>query len=234
MKRSKLYRSRSAGLEPGATYPLEQVVEMLKAMPPAKFDETVEISYRLGVDPRQSDQAVRGAMVLPHGTGKPVRVVVVAEGEAAEQARAAGADEVGSDELIDRIKGGWLDFDVMIATPAAMKGVRALGRVLGPRGLMPNPKTGTVRDDTAGAVTEAKAGRVEYRCDRGGCIHVPIGKISFEPERLLGNANAVTEAILRARPASAKGTYLQKMTISCTMSPGLRVDVRTVVKGEGK
>ena len=234
MKRSKLYRSRSAGLEASANYTLEQAVDKLKAMPPAKFDETVELSFRLGVDPRQSDQAVRGAMVLPHGTGKLVRVVVIAEGDAAEQARAAGAEEVGSDELIERIKGGWLDFDVMVATPAAMKGVRALGRILGPRGLMPNPKTGTVRDDTAGAVAEAKAGRVEYRCDRGGCIHVPIGKISFDPESLFGNADAVTQAILRARPASTKGTYLLRMTISCTMSPGLRVDVRSVIKGEDK
>jgi large subunit ribosomal protein L1 len=209
---------------------VEDAVKILKEMPTAKFDETVEISFKLGIDPRQSDQIVRGAMVLPHGTGKSVRVVVIADGDAARQAAEAGADAVGYEELLDRMKNGWLDFDVVIATPDAMKGVRQLGRVLGPRGLMPNPKTGTVTDDTAGAVRAAKAGRIEYRCDRGGCVHVPVGKVSFAAEALVENASAVIQQILRARPATAKGNYLQALTLSATMSPGVRVDVKTLVK----
>lgn len=228
MSRGKLYRARLACFDRTVTYDLEQAVRILKDMPAVKFDETVEIAFRLGVDPRQSDQVVRGALVLPHGTGRTVRVVVVASGDAAQAARDAGADEVGFDELLERIKGGWLDFDVLIATPAAMQKVRTLGRVLGPRGLMPNPKTGTVTDDTGAAVREARAGRVEYRCDRGGCVHAPFGKRSFPVEHLKENATAVATAILRARPASAKGTYLLGAAISATMSPGIKVDVRNL------
>mgnify|MGYP006282086469 CR=1 FL=1 len=230
MKRSKLYRERLATIDRLTAYALEDGIESLKGMPPCKFDETVEIAFRLGVDPRQSDQNVRGAMVLPHGTGKPVRVVAVAEGEAAQAAKDAGADEVGSDDIVERIKGGWLDFDVLIATPAAMQKVRVLGRVLGPRGLMPNPKTGTVTDDTATAVQEAKAGRVEYRADRGGCLHVPIGKLSFSQDALRDNALAVVQAVMKAKPATVKGAYLLTVTLSATMSPGIKLDTRNLVR----
>ena len=231
MKRSKLYRSRLEKVDRTKYYSLEEAVEVLKSMPSStKFDETVEVSFRLGIDPKQSDQMVRGAMVLPQGTGKEQRVVVVAEGEFALKATEAGADEVGYEELIQRMKGGWLDFDVLIATPAAMKEVRTLGRVLGPRGLMPNPKTGTVTEDVASAVKEAKAGRVEYRCDRGGCIHVPAGKLSFSSDRILENLKAVLATILRARPAAAKGVYLKSWTLSSTMSPGIRLDAKVGAK----
>ena len=231
MKRSKLYRSRLEKVDRTKYYSLEEAVAVLKSMPSStKFDETVEVSFRLGIDPKQSDQMVRGAMVLPQGTGKTQRVVVVAEGEFALKAKEAGADEVGYEELIQRMKGGWLDFDVLIATPAAMKEVRTLGRVLGPRGLMPNPKTGTVTEDVAAAVKEAKAGRVEYRCDRGGCIHVPAGKLSFSSDRILENLKAVLATILRARPAAAKGVYLKSWTLSSTMSPGIRLDAKVGAK----
>jgi len=199
-------------------------------MPTPKFDETVEIAFRLGIDPRQSDQVVRGAIVLPKGTGKKVRVAVVAQGDAAQKARDAGADVVGFEDILERIKGGWLEFDVLIATPDAMKVVRTLGRVLGPRGLMPNPKTGTVTDDPGTAVTESKGGRVEYRCDRAGCVHMPVGKLSFAPEDLVLNAEAAIQAVLRARPATAKGTYVLSATICATMSPGIRLDLKDTVK----
>jgi large subunit ribosomal protein L1 len=195
-----------------------------------KFDETVEIAFRLGIDPRQSDQVVRGAIMLPKGTGKKVRVAVVAEGEAAQKARDAGADVVGFEDLLERIKGGWLEFDVLIATPDAMRVVRTLGRLLGPRGLMPNPKTGTVTDNTGTAVQESKGGRVEYRCDRAGCVHMPIGKVSFTPEDLVENAEVATHTVLRARPATAKGTYVLSATLCATMSPGIRLDLKDMVK----
>ena len=201
---------------------------MLKDMPDAKFDETVELAMRLGIDPRQSDQAVRGALALPHGTGQTVRVAVVAAGDAAAQAEEAGADVVGFEDLIERIKGGWMEFDALIATPDAMQNLRPLGRTLGPRGLMPNPKTGTFTEDTATAVKEAKAGRVEYRADRGGCIHVPIGKRSFSKEALAENAQAVINAVMHAKPENVKGTYVLNTVVSATMSPGVRVELRTV------
>lgn len=230
MKRSKLYKARSAVFDRQTAYPLEEGIRLLKEMPKAKFDETVELAFKLGIDPRQSDQIVRGAMMLPRGTGKETRVVVIAEGDAAQEAMQAGADEVGFEELIERIKGGWFEFDVLIATPGAMRQVRTLGRVLGPRGLMPNPKTGTVTEHPGEAVRQAKAGRVEYRSDRTGCVHVLIGKVSFDPEALLENATAVINVILRARPASAKGQYLESMTLSATMSPGIRLDARSLAK----
>ena len=231
MKRSKLYRSRLEKVDRTKFYSLEEGVKILKSMPSsAKFDETVELSFRLGIDPKQSDQIVRGAMVLPQGTGKEQRVVVIAEGEFALKAKEAGADEVGYEELIQRMKGGWLDFDVLIATPAAMKEVRTLGRVLGPRGLMPNPKTGTVTEDVATAVKQAKAGRVEYRCDRAGCVHMPAGKLSFSDERLIENLQAIFQTIMRARPAAAKGIYLKSWTLSSTMSPGIRLDTKVGAK----
>jgi large subunit ribosomal protein L1 len=230
MKHSKLYRARLATVDRTKYYLFDEAVKVLKGMAPAKFDETVELSFRLGIDPRQSDQIVRGATVLPRGTGKTQRVVVIADGDAAQKAKDAGADEVGYEELLQRIKGGWLDFDVMIATPSAMKEVRTLGRVLGPRGLMPNPKTGTVTDDTASAVKEAKAGRVEYRCDRGGCVHMPVGKMSFEADALLENINSAFQTVLRARPAAAKGNYMLSLTLCSTMSPGIRLDIKAAAK----
>ena len=199
-------------------------------MPTAKFDETVEMAFVLGIDPRQSDQIVRGAVVLPRGTGKTQKVVVVADGDAAAAAQAAGADEVGYQELLQKIKGGWLDFDILIATPAAMKEVRTLGRVLGPRGLMPNPKTGTVTDDTATAVKEAKAGRVEYRCDKAGCVMMPVGKLSFDAEALLDNMDTAFRTILKARPAAVKGQYMRAATLCSTMGPGIPLDVNAKQK----
>ncbi len=230
MARSKTYSQQAECFDPEQRYSLEDAVAILQKMPHVKFDETVELAVRLGIDPRQSDQNVRGAMSLPNGTGKQTTVVVIAADEAAEAAREAGADHVGFEELLDKIQDGWLDFDVMIATPAAMQKVRTLGRVLGPRGLMPNPKTGTVTDDTAAAVEQAKAGRIEYRADKGGCAHVPIGKVSFEPAAIVENAEAVVQALIRARPAATKGSYLLSCTMSSTMSPGVKLDVRQLVR----
>lgn len=228
--RSKLYRSRCENLDRSKSYLFEEGVKLLKSMPTAKFDETVEMAFVLGIDPRQSDQIVRGAVVLPRGTGKTQKVVVVADGDAAEAAQAAGADEVGYQELLQKIKGGWLDFDILIATPAAMKEVRTLGRVLGPRGLMPNPKTGTVTDDTATAVKEAKAGRVEYRCDKAGCVMMPVGKLSFDAEALLDNMDTAFRTILKARPAAVKGQYMRAATLCSTMGPGIPLDVNAKQK----
>ena len=228
--RRKLYRSRCENLDRSKSYLLEEGVKLLKSMPTAKFDATVEMAFVLGIDPRQSDQIVRGAVVLPRGTGKTQKVVVVADGDAAAAAQAAGADEVGYQELLQKIKGGWLDFDILIATPAAMKEVRTLGRVLGPRGLMPNPKTGTVTDDTATAVKEAKAGRVEYRCDKAGCVMMPIGKLSFDAEALLDNMDTAFRTILKARPAAVKGQYMRAATLCSTMGPGIPLDVNAKQK----
>lgn len=230
MKRSKLYKSRLSSFDRAGVYSIEEAVKIIQAMPRPKFDETIDVGFKLGIDTRQSDQNVRGAVTLPNGTGKDIKVVVVADGEAAEAAKAAGADEVGSAELIEKIKGGWIDFDVLIATPAAMKDVRTLGRVLGPRGLMPNPKTGTVTDDTAAAVKESKAGRVEYRADKGGAAHMPLGKVSFGASDLVENAETAIGAILKARPASTKGNYLVSCTLSATMSPGVKIDLKDILK----
>ncbi|WP_372808053.1 50S ribosomal protein L1 [Pontiella sp.] len=211
-----------------ADYSVESAVEFLKENPTAKFDETFEFAFRMGVDPTKSDQAIRSTVALPHGTGKDVRVIVFATGDAAEAARAAGAAEVGFEDLIKKIQEGWVDFDAAVATPDAMKEVRKVARVLGPRGLMPNPKTGTVTDDTASAVNQLKAGRVEFRMDRNGNIAVPFGKRSFEKTALLENAKAVVDAINSAKPASAKGTYIKRCTISSTMGPGLRVALKEI------
>jgi large subunit ribosomal protein L1 len=225
-KQSKSYRSKLELCDRTRAYALEEAMIALKALPKAKFDETVELAFRLGIDPKQSDQNVRGALALPKGTGKTVRIAVVASGEAADAARAAGADIVGLEDLVAKIKEGWLEFDVLIATPAAMPQVRPLGRALGPRGLMPNPKTGTVTDDVGAAVREAKGGRVEFRADRGACVHVPVGKVSFAAADLLENCHAVIQALLRAKPATARGTYIQACTVSSTMSPGFRLDLK--------
>lgn len=206
---------------------LAEAVDTLSKFPRAKFDETVDLAFRLGVDPRQSDQMVRGTVPLPHGSGKNVRVIVFAkEGESADAARAAGAEHVGFDDLIKKCTEGWTDFDVAVATPEAMVEVRKLGKVLGPRGLMPNPKTGTVTEDTAKAVSEVKAGRVEFKIDKTGNIHVPVGKMSFEKSKLVENAQAVIDAINKARPSAAKGQFVLSCAISATMSPSVRLDVR--------
>ena len=212
----------------GTDYSVEDAVQFLQANPTAKFDETFELAFRMGVDPSKSDQSIRSTVALPHGTGKDVRILVFATGDAAEAARGAGAAEVGFEDLIKKVQDGWTDFDAAVATPDAMKEVRKVARVLGPRGLMPNPKTGTVTDDTAAAVNQLKAGRVEFRMDRNGNIAVPFGKRSFEKTALLENAKAVVEAINHARPACAKGTYIKRCTISSTMGPGLRVALKEI------
>jgi large subunit ribosomal protein L1 len=201
-----------------------EAIDLVKTLAPAKFDETVEAAFRLGVDPRKADQIVRGTVGLPAGTGKNVRVVAFAAGDAANEAREAGADVVGADDLVARVQGGFLDFDVAIATPDLMGQVGKLGRVLGPRGLMPNPKTGTVTTDVGRAVREFKGGRVEYRTDRYGNIHVPIGKVSFDRRALLQNLQAVVEELVRAKPASAKGRYMRSIAVSSTMGPGVKLD----------
>jgi large subunit ribosomal protein L1 len=208
-------------------YPLREAVAVLTKFPKAKFNETVELAFNLGVDPKQSDQMVRGTVPLPHGSGKVVRVLVFAKpGAAAEAARAAGAEYVGFEDLIKKCQEGWADFDVAIATPEAMTEVRKLGKVLGPRGLMPNPKTGTVTEDTAKAVKEVKAGRVEFKVDKAGNVHVPVGKLSFTPEQIEENARAVIDAVIKARPASVRGQYIRSCTLSATMSPPVRLDLR--------
>jgi len=225
MKRSKSWRSANEKLDVLKEYSLEEALAFLKETSTVKFDETVDIAMRLGVDPRKSDQAVRGSVVLPAGLGKDVKVVVFAQGEKAEAAKAAGADIVGTDELAAKIKGGWTDFDSVIATPDMMRVVGALGRVLGPRGLMPNPKVGTVTMDVAGAVKEVKAGRVEFRAEKAGIVHVPVGKVSFEVEGLVQNITAVVDAVVKMKPSSAKGTYLKSVFVSSTMGQGIRLDV---------
>jgi large subunit ribosomal protein L1 len=205
-------------------YPPAEAVSLVKDMASANFDETVELAVRLGVDPRKADQIVRGTLSLPAGTGRTARVVVFAAGEGAAEAREAGADEVGADDLVTRVEGGFLDFDVAIATPDMMGQVGKLGRVLGPRGLMPNPKTGTVTTDVGKAVTEFKGGRVEYRTDKVGNVHVRVGKISFTREQLLANLHAVIDELVRAKPAAAKGRYLRSVSVSSTMGPGVHID----------
>jgi len=224
----KRYAAAAAKLEPGRQYSLEEAVEILKAMPGAKFDESVDLSFRLGVDPKHADQMVRGAVVLPHGIGKTVRVAVFAKGEKEREAREAGADVVGAEDLVEKVQGGWMEFDTTIATPDLMGQVGRLGKVLGPRGLMPNPKLGTVTFDVSRAVREAKAGKVEFRVDKAGNIHTPIGKRSFAAEHLAANGMALIEAIVRAKPAAAKGTYLRTLTISSTMGPGVPLDTQAI------
>jgi large subunit ribosomal protein L1 len=224
---SKRYKKALEQVDKLKSYPLKSAVEVLAKFPRAKFNETIDLAFRLGVDPKQSDQMVRGTVPLPHGSGKTVRVLVFAKsGAAADAARAAGAEFVGYEDMIAKCQAGWADFDVAVATPEAMAEVRKLGKVLGPRGLMPNPKTGTVTDDTAKAVKEVKAGRVEFKIDKAGNVHVPVGKASFAANQIEENARAVIEAVAKAKPHSVKGTYLQNCTISATMSPPVRVDVK--------
>jgi large subunit ribosomal protein L1 len=224
---SKRYKKGNELVEGSKQYPLKSAVDILAKFPKAKFNETIDMAFRLGVDPKQSDQMVRGTVPLPHGSGKTVRVLVFARpGAAADAARSAGAEFVGYEDLIKKCTEGWTDFDIAIATPEAMSEVRKLGKALGPRGLMPNPKTGTVTDDTAKAVKEVKAGRVEFKIDKGGNIHVPIGKASFPPDQIVENARAVIQAVAKSKPSSAKGAFIRSCTISATMSPPVKVDVR--------
>jgi large subunit ribosomal protein L1 len=224
MARGKKYKA-AAEKAPEGVVELEEALTFLKDNPLGKFDETVDLAMRLGIDPKKSENTIRGSVSLPHGSGKSVRVIVFASGPAADAAREAGANEVGYEDLLERVKGGWTDFDVAIATPDAMQEVRKLGRVLGPRGLMPNPKTGTVTDDTAAAVTASKAGKVEYRMDRHGNINVPVGKLSFDVQKLQENTDAVVSSVKSDRPASAKGTYIKRCTISSTMGVGVHVNI---------
>jgi large subunit ribosomal protein L1 len=224
MRRGKAYDDATKQLDPERLYSPVEALGLVKSTAKKKFDETVDVAIRLGVDPRKADQMIRGTVSLPHGTGKTSRVVVFAQGDAARDAEAAGADVVGTDDLIKRIEGGFLDFDVAIATPDLMAQVGKLGRTLGPRGLMPNPKTGTVTNDIRKAVEEFKAGKVEYRTDRNGNVHVPVGKASFDAQALLENYHAVLDEILRAKPAASKGKYVKTAVASTTMGPGVKID----------
>lgn len=223
-KRSKKYQELRSKIAAGKLYSLDEAVQLLCGMKAAKFDETVEVAIRLGVDPRKSEQMVRGTTVLPHGLGKNVRVLVFAKGEKEREAQEAGADFVGAEDLIKKIQEGWLEFDQAIATPDMMGQVSKLGKILGPRGLMPNPKTGTVTFEVAKAVAEAKAGKVEFRTEKAGIVHCPIGKLSFGSEKLKENLSALAEQVNRAKPDSAKGTYIRSLVISSTMGPGIKID----------
>ncbi|MFP4200957.1 MAG: 50S ribosomal protein L1 [Bacillota bacterium] len=229
--RSKTYEEARKKIDRERLYSPDEAVRLVKETARAKFDESVECHIRLGVDPRHADQVVRGSTVLPHGTGREVRVVVFAQGDKAEEAREAGADEVGGEELAEKIEGGWLDFDVAVASPDMMSVVGRLGRILGPRGMMPNPKSGTVTSDVGQAVRETKAGKVEYRTDRQGNVHVPIGKVSFEEEKLLENLLALTDTLQKARPPGAKGRYFLRVTLASTMGPGIKVNPQEAVPG---
>ncbi|MBM3830131.1 MAG: 50S ribosomal protein L1 [Verrucomicrobia bacterium] len=229
-KPSKRYQKNAKLVEGVKSLPLKEACALLAKFEKAKFNETIDLAFRLGVDPKQSDQMVRGTVPLPHGSGKVVRVLVFAKpGPSAEAARAAGAEYVGFEDMIAKCNSGWVDFDIAVATPEAMVEVRKLGKVLGPRGLMPNPKTGTVTEDTAKAVREVKAGRVEFKVDKAGNIHVPVGKAAFKPEHLEENARSVIDAVAKARPASAKGVFILSCTLSATMSPGVRVDTKEFI-----
>ncbi|WP_067934913.1 50S ribosomal protein L1 [Alicyclobacillus kakegawensis] len=231
-RKSKRFQEAVKRVDRTQEYDPREAIELLKQVATAKFDETVEAAVRLGVDPKKQDQQIRGAVVLPHGTGKTARVLVFAKGEKAKEAQAAGADFVGDDDLIQRVSQGWMDFDVVVATPDMMGSVGRLGRILGPKGLMPNPKTGTVTFDVARAVQEIKAGKIEYRLDKAGNIHVPIGKVSFDVEQLLGNLRTLVDALQKAKPAASKGQYFRNLSVSSTMGPGIRVSVQRLSGAE--
>ncbi len=227
MKRSKRYNEAFSKIDRSAQYALEDAVKLLKSFPSAKFDETVELSMRLGVDPRHADQMVRGTVTLPHGTGKTVRILVLTKGEKVEQALEAGADYAGLEEYIQKINGGWLEFDVIVASPDVMRDVGKLGRILGARGLMPNPKSGTVTPDVASAVKQIKAGKIDFRVDKTGIVHSGVGKMSFEEEKIVDNIKAFVKMILKLKPASAKGIYVKSISLSSTMGPGLFLETST-------
>lgn len=224
-RRSKRYQEAAKLVDGGRQYPLPEAIKIIKSMPQGKTNQTLSMAFKLSVDPRQSDQAVRGTVNLPHGSGKNVRVLVFAKGKAASDATAAGADIVGFEDLVKKVSEGFQDFDVAVATPEAMQEVRKLGRVLGPRGLMPNPKTGTVTDDTAAAVKACKQGRVEFKVDKAANLHVPFGKAGFTADQLVENGLAVADAIFKAKPASTKGTYVERAFVAGTFSPGLRLEL---------
>jgi large subunit ribosomal protein L1 len=229
-RHGKKFRAAQEKIEAGRKYTLEEGVVKVKEVAFAKFDETVELTMWLGVDPRKADQLVRGTVVLPHGLGKSKTVLVIAQGDKQREAQEAGADFVGGDDMVDKIKGGWLEFDAVIATPDMMRSVGQLGKVLGPRGLMPNPKTGTVTFDIATAVRETKAGKVEYRVDKTGVIHVPVGKVSFDAVRIQENARVLLDAVVKAKPSTAKGKYVKKVNLAATMSPGVLLDETAYAK----
>lgn len=224
----KKFRAATAQVDQAKLYSLGDALALVKKVAFAKFDETVEVTMVLGVDPRKADQLVRGTIVLPHGLGKSKKVAVIAGGDKMREAQEAGADEVGAEDLVDKIKGGYTDFDALIATPDMMRLVGALGKILGPRGLMPNPKTGTVTMDVANAIRETKAGKVEYRVDKTGVIHVGVGKVSFTPDKLIENSKALIDAVIKAKPVSAKGRYVKKINVASTMGPGVLVDAASV------
>jgi len=228
MKPGKRRRAAIEKPDRSRRYTLEDACVLLKELSFAKFDESVDVAVRLGVNPKHADQMVRGAVVLPHGTGSTKRILVFAKGDKAAEAQAAGADFVGSDDMVEKVSGGWLDFDTVIATPDMMGQVGRLGRVLGPRGLMPNPKVGTVTFDVGKAVSEAKAGKVEFRVEKAGIVHAPVGKKSFDEAKIAANVRSLVSALVKAKPAAAKGTYLKSITLSTTMGPGLRIDPTTV------
>ncbi len=222
--RGKKYRAALEKIEAGKKHTLEEGIAKVKEIASAKFDESVEVTMWLGVDPRKADQMVRGTVVLPHGLGKTKRILVIAQGDKAREAEEAGADIVGSDDVVAKIKGGWIDFDAVIATPDMMRLVGQLGKILGPRGLMPNPKTGTVTPDVKTAVEETKAGKVEYRVDKTGVIHVGVGKVSFDSDKLIENSKVLIDAVIKAKPSTAKGKYVKKVNLAATMSPGVLLD----------
>jgi len=225
MATGKHIKASKEKIDRNLTYQVDEALALLKETSYAKFDESVDVSVKLGVDPRKADQMVRGAVVLPNGLGKTIRVLVFAKGEKALEAQEAGADYVGGDDLVDKIKGGWFDFDTAIATPDMMGTVGKIGKLLGPRGLMPNPKVGTVTFELARAIDEAKSGKIEYRVEKAGIVHAPVGKVSFDVENLKGNLLTLMDALFKAKPSTAKGTYVKKVTISATMGPGINIDV---------
>jgi large subunit ribosomal protein L1 len=229
-KHGKKYRAALEKVDSSRKHTLEEGVAKVKEIAFAKFDETVELTMWLGVDPRKADQLVRGTVVLPHGLGRSKTVLVIAQGEKQKEAEEAGADFVGGEDMVDKIKGGWLDFDAVIATPDMMRSVGQLGKVLGPRGLMPNPKTGTVTFDVKTAVQETKAGKIEYRVDKTGVIHVPVGKVSFEEQKIQENAKVLLDAVVKAKPSTAKGKYVKKVNLAATMGPGVLLDETAYIK----
>nr|WP_281250263.1 50S ribosomal protein L1 [Virgibacillus proomii] len=229
-KKGKKYQEAAKLVDRTKAYDVAEAIALVKETAKANFDETVEAAFRLGVDPKKADQQIRGAMVLPHGTGKTQRVLVFAKGEKAKEAEAAGADYIGDADYINKINQGWFDFDVVVATPDMMAEVGKLGRVLGPKGLMPNPKTGTVTFEVEKAVQDIKAGKVEYRVDKSSNVHVPIGKVSFDEQKLIENFVAITETLIKAKPQAAKGKYMKNASVSSTMGPGIRVDVSSFVR----
>lgn len=232
MKRGKTYQEAAKKRDKQQQYDTKQALALVKDMASAKFDETVEVHIKLGVDPRHADQQVRGTVSLPHGTGKSIRVLVFAKGDKIKEAEAAGADFAGGDELAEKIQGGWFDFDVAVATPDMMGVVGRLGKILGPRGLMPNPKSGTVTFDVERTLTELKAGRIEFRIDKNATIHVPVGKVSFDLEKLAENLNVFIDAIVKAKPAAAKGQYMQSVSVCSTMGPGVKLNPVALIAGK--